>query len=94
MDFLTLLKIIFIAIVEGITEWLPVSSTGHLILCEALFDMKTAFGPNGYAVWEFFLVFVQFAAILAVIVAFFKQPTTRTLPSSLLMTLSNLPSPE
>ncbi len=73
MDFLALLKIIFIAIVEGITEWLPVSSTGHLILCEALFDMKTAFGPNGYAVWEFFLVFVQFAAILAVIVVFFKD---------------------
>ena len=56
--------------------------------------MKTAFGPNGYAVWEFFLVFVQFAAILAVIVVFFKQSTTRTLPPSLLMTLSNLPSPE
>lgn len=93
MDFLTLLKIIFIAIVEGITEWLPVSSTGHLILCETLFDMKTAFGPNGYAVWEFFLVFVQFAAILAAIV-FFKQSTTSTLPPSLLMTLSNLPSPE
>ncbi len=73
MDFLTVLKIILLAIVEGITEWLPVSSTGHLIVLESLLDIETSLGENGAEVWEFFLVIIQLFAVLAVVVVFFKE---------------------
>lgn len=64
----TLLKIILLGVVEGITEWLPVSSTGHLILVGSLLDpgMSEAF-------MEMFNVVIQFGAILAVVVLFFRQ---------------------
>lgn len=61
------LKVFLIAIVEGITEWLPVSSTGHMILLENLMPLQ-AMSPNFYSM---FLYVIQFAAILAVIVYFF-----------------------
>ncbi len=63
------LKTILIAIVEGITEWLPVSSTGHMILLENLFPI-TAMSEAFYAM---FLYVIQFAAILAVIFHFFTR---------------------
>lgn len=69
MHFIEYLKTVLIAIVEGITEWLPVSSTGHMILLENLFPL-TAMSDAFYAM---FLYVIQFAAILAVIVYFFSR---------------------
>ena len=63
-----LLKACFYGVVEGITEWLPVSSTGHLILLEELLPMRVS-----ESFWEMFLVVVQFGAILAVVILFWNQ---------------------
>ncbi|MBE6916433.1 MAG: undecaprenyl-diphosphate phosphatase [Ruminococcaceae bacterium] len=63
-----ILKAILFGIVEGITEWLPVSSTGHLILLDEFvrLDVSEAF-------YEMFQVVIQLGAILAVIVLFFRK---------------------
>ncbi|MFR5889487.1 MAG: undecaprenyl-diphosphate phosphatase [Lachnospiraceae bacterium] len=55
-------------IVEGITEWLPISSTGHMILLDRLFTMD--FSKN---FTEMFQVVIQLGAILAVVVVFFRR---------------------
>ncbi len=65
---LAILEAIVLGIVEGITEWLPISSTGHMILFYELFNIDTS-----EAFWSMFLVVIQFGAILAVIVEFFKK---------------------
>ena len=67
MDFIELLKVIFLGIVEGITEWLPVSSTGHLILVEEFIKLNVS-----EAFWEMFMVVIQLGAIMAVVVLYFK----------------------
>lgn len=72
MQILDWLKIIFLGIVEGITEWLPISSTGHMILVDALW--KTENHP--VLTDEFMTMFevvVQFGAILAVVVLYFQK---------------------
>ena len=68
MDIIELLKVVFLGIVEGITEWLPISSTGHLILVEEFvkLDVSKAF-------WEMFMVVIQLGAILAVVVLYWKD---------------------
>ena len=68
MFFLEILKAVLFGIVEGITEWLPVSSTGHLILLDTFvkLDVSEAF-------YEMFQVVIQLGAILAVIVLFFHK---------------------
>ena len=65
---LEILKAVLFGIVEGITEWLPVSSTGHLILLDEFIrlDVSPAF-------YEMFEVVIQLGAILAVIVLFFNK---------------------
>ena len=63
-----LLKAFLYGIVEGITEWLPISSTGHLILLEEVLPMRVS-----EAFWEMFLVVVQLGAILAVVVMFWNK---------------------
>lgn len=68
MDFIELLKVIFLGIVEGITEWLPVSSTGHLILVEGFIKLNVS-----EAFWEMFMVVIQLGAIMAVVVLYFKK---------------------
>lgn len=62
-----ILKAILFGIVEGITEWLPISSTGHMILLNEFvtLDVSKEF-------WDMFLVVIQLGAILAVVVLFWK----------------------
>lgn len=62
------LKAVLFGIVEGITEWLPISSTGHMILLDEF--VKLDVSPE---FWEMFLVVIQLGAILAVVVLFFSQ---------------------
>lgn len=64
------LKSAVLGVVEGITEWLPISSTGHMILVDKILPMQTA---NGDAFKTFFLVAIQLGAILAVILLYFKK---------------------
>lgn len=69
MDFLIeILKAVVYGVIEGITEWLPVSSTGHMILAEQVlkFQLSAAF-------MEMFRVVIQLGAILAVLVLYFKK---------------------
>lgn len=69
MDFLIeLLKVILLGIVEGITEWLPVSSTGHMILVEELVSLRLS-----DEFMEMFRVVVQLGAVLAVVVLYFRK---------------------
>ena len=65
---LELLKAILFGIVEGVTEWLPVSSTGHMILLDELVKLKVS--PEFY---EMFQVVIQLGAIAAVILLFFHK---------------------
>src|SRR5438045_3806715 len=60
-----LIKSIVLGIVEGVTEFLPVSSTGHMRICEAWMGDST-----DDAQWKLFTVFIQIGAILAVVVYF------------------------
>ena len=69
MLILEYLKVILIGIVEGITEWLPVSSTGHMILIERLFPLELM----SREFYGMFLYVIQLAAILAVILFFFHR---------------------
>ena len=62
------LKVIILGIVQGITEWLPISSTGHLILVEELIKLK-----QNDAFKNMFNVVIQFGAILAVILIYFNK---------------------
>ena len=62
------IKAILYGIVEGISEWLPISSTGHLILLKSIIPMRVS--EN---FWNFFLVVVQLGAILAVVVYFWNK---------------------
>lgn len=66
--FLEILKAILIGIVQGITEWLPVSSTGHMILLNEFIKLDVS-----EAFFELFEVVIQFGSILAVIILFFDK---------------------
>lgn len=68
IDFLEICKAILFGIVEGITEWLPISSTGHLILLNAFIQMDVS-----EAFYSMFEVVIQLGAILAVVVLFFHK---------------------
>lgn len=69
-----ILKAILFGIVEGITEWLPVSSTGHLILLDEFIKLKVYIDPEqNKAFMEMFNVVIQLGAILAVVLLFFHK---------------------
>ena len=67
--FLDIIKSIIFGIVEGITEWLPISSTGHLILVEQFLKFEKV-SPE---FWSMFQVVIQLGAILAVVLIYFKK---------------------
>lgn len=68
MEFIEILKVIILGIVEGITEWLPVSSTGHMILVDEFIKMDVSL-----AFKEMFFVVIQLGAIMAVVVIYWKK---------------------
>lgn len=68
MDIIELLKALLLGIVEGITEWLPISSTGHMILLDEFLKLNVS-----AAFKDMFLVVIQLGAILAVVVLYFKK---------------------
>ena len=65
---LEILKAIFIGIIQGVTEWLPVSSTGHMIIANEFVSLDISDGA-----WELFEVVTQLGSILAVIILFFSR---------------------
>jgi len=68
IDFIEILKVIFLGIVEGITEWLPISSTGHMLLVDEFIKISA-----DDAFKEMFFVVIQLGAILAVVLIFWKK---------------------
>lgn len=68
MIFIELLKAVFLGVVEGVTEWLPISSTGHMILVEEFIKLDAS-----AAFKEMFFVVIQLGAILAVILLYFHK---------------------
>lgn len=68
MDFLELLKAVIFGIIQGITEWLPISSTGHMILANEFIKLKVS--DDFFSMFE---VVIQFGSILAVLVLFFHK---------------------
>ena len=68
MDIILIFKAIILGIVEGITEWLPVSSTGHMILVDEFINLNVS--P---AFKEMFFVVIQLGAVMAVVVLYWKK---------------------
>ena len=68
MEFLEIIKAIILGIVEGITEWLPISSTGHMILVDEFIKLNMS-----ASFMEMFFVVIQLGAILAVVVMFWNK---------------------
>lgn len=68
MSLVEILKIIVLGIVEGFTEWLPISSTGHMILVDEIIKLNQ---PDAYK--EVFRVVIQLGAIMAVVVMYFHK---------------------
>ncbi|MEG0019614.1 MAG: undecaprenyl-diphosphate phosphatase, partial [Oscillospiraceae bacterium] len=67
-SFIELLKVLFLGIVEGITEWLPISSTGHMLLVDEFLKLNMTDEFK-----EMFFVVIQLGAILAVVVLFWGK---------------------
>lgn len=68
MEFVEILKVIILGIVEGITEWLPVSSTGHMILVDEFIKMSVSAEFK-----EMFFVVIQLGAIMAVVAIYWRK---------------------
>ncbi len=68
MDFIEILKVIFLGIVEGITEWLPISSTGHMLLVDEFLKLNMTEEFK-----EMFFIVIQLGAIFAVVLLFWNK---------------------
>ena len=68
LNFIEILKVIVLGIVEGITEWLPISSTGHMLLVDEFMQLKCSAEFK-----EMFFYVIQLGAILAVVLLFWKK---------------------
>lgn len=68
MEFIEIIKAIILGVIEGITEWLPISSTGHMILADEFIKLNMS-----EAFKEMFFVVVQLGAILAVVFLYFEK---------------------
>jgi undecaprenyl-diphosphatase len=68
MEYIEVIKVVIIGIIEGITEWLPISSTGHMILADEFIKLNVT--P---AFKEMFLVVIQLGAIMAVVILYFHK---------------------
>lgn len=67
LDTIEIIKVVLLGIIQGITEWLPISSTGHLILFEHWFPLSSSSQFN-----NLFFIFIQIGSVLAVILIFIK----------------------
>lgn len=68
MGFIEVLKVIFLGIVEGVTEWLPISSTGHMLLIDEFWKLNASEDFK-----ELFFVVIQLGAIMAVVLLFWQK---------------------
>ena len=68
MDILEFIKSFLLGVIEGITEWLPISSTGHMILFNEFFKNEGSFLES-----QLYLYVIQLGAILAVVTLFFNK---------------------
>ncbi len=68
MDFIEFLKVVVLGIVEGFTEWLPISSTGHMILVDEIINLNVT-----AEFMSMFRVVIQLGAIMAVVVLYFRK---------------------
>lgn len=75
--FILILIALLFALVEGVSEWLPISSTGHMILVEEIFSScgkpLADYFEHGESFWDMFLVMIQLGAIIAIIVYFWDK---------------------
>lgn len=87
MNIIEIIKAVIVGIVEGITEWLPISSTGHIILTDAFLPLKVSEGFK-----EMFDVVIQLGAIFAVILLFWNKlwPFTRYRESTGVVTVGRV----
>ena len=68
LSFIEILKVVFLGIVEGVTEWLPISSTGHMLLVDEFISLTASTDFK-----EMFFVVIQLGAILAVVTIFWNK---------------------
>ncbi len=68
LDIIEILKVVFLGIVEGVTEWLPISSTGHMLLVDEFIQLNASESFK-----EMFFFVIQLGAILAVVVLFWGK---------------------
>lgn len=73
MDLLELFKTLILGIIEGITEWLPISSTGHMILVDEFIQLNQTQAFKDKAFKDMFFVVVQLGAILAVVLIYWNK---------------------